>query len=368
MILVEKNWDESLANVKYGEGYDIRLHAAQVALNVIDRRSQVTGARMNEINFSSVKFGYYDVHTEQALREFQLAVGIPTTGVLDKLTYQYLFMVLRRELNVVIVETKNKTLKIYEITKDMEGLLPEYDFGTNESDDDFNGSGEDEGSSWLPNFGFNWGDDGGYNDDPYKDLNYKDWNTSYMDGFWDSLKDKVDDFFGIGTGKTPDLGNGGMSWNGNWNTGSKPDGSWDGNWNTGGGPSHPSVVPPSNNGGGVTFVDGLLANSIYKGNFDYSKPVSWVSKSQMDINVDGYQYENSEKYDTFFSAKNTSDTRKSNYDITIVYGPNGRFAKKIVDVRPRGKSQQVDASGEAIFEVIDFIAKDIIETDNIRRK
>lgn len=345
MKLVEDRWSENLNNLHYGDGYDIRIHAAQVALSLISRRTDVVG---KEVNFSTVRFGYYDLNTEKAIEAFQRATGLYITRKLDKITYEKLFEVLRNRLNVTILEVGKNKLKVCEINKEISDMLPEHNYPNN----DENGNNTlFENENFNPNpyedefdhmEGIDWGDfeigdyeaDGGYNP------------PNFLDNFWKSIKDGTDDVFSI---LTPDLGRGGSPT-------LNIRGSGESYVNTNG--------IPGTGDGSNDFIDNLLANSIYQGNFDYEKPLSWVSNSEMNINVNGFKYDNSDKYGTFFDGKNTSDTRKSAYDITIVYGTNSQLAKKLIDVRPRAKSQQIDASGEAIYEVIEFIAKDVVETDN----
>lgn len=378
MILIEKKWDKSLLDIKYGDGYDIRIHAVQVALCLLSRRSQLSN--LKSINLSLVKFGYYDVETENAIGTYQYSVGIPKSNKIDKVTYESLFNTLRVELNAIIIQIAEDKLKIQEITSDM--LDDEYDSNSddkiqssdsenelNSSGNNYNNfndyyndfisseqlsqSGEEYGSL---NNGYNNGINGGNlfgTSTGYENNNsfingYN--NEAYIDRFWGSMLEEYDSLFLSTTTNTKSFGSGGRL-------------------NLTGGRTYEttSIFTNSNNDTsnlGSSYIDTLLSNSIYSDNFDYVKPSTWISNSAMNINVSGYTYESSKKHDTFFSASNSDVTRKSNYDITIVYGANGQFAKKILGVVHRAKSQQVDSSGEAIFDIIEFIAKDIVETNN----
>lgn len=377
MILLDKDWTEDLENLSYGDGYDIRIHAIQVALSLISRRSTKTGAVMKDIDYSSVRFGYYCSKTEESIKNFQIATGIPITEKLDELTYKYILMTLRVELNSVIAKVNDTTLKIYEVTSDLEEYLPPIFIDLNDKIDwdDITEGGYAEGNELEEE------PQPSYDDLSYGEIIPDSWPSSDIyDKFWDSFFDRdneVDDYFGIFTGGGSSFGIGGSyvlgiggdtsSFNGNFILDGSSSDVFNGTLYLGGGEYYSGLATyDTGNGESATFIDGLLANSIYAGNLDYSKPTSWVSKSKMNINVNGYKYESSLKYGTFFSDMNLSETRRSGFDITIVYGPNGRFAKKLIGVVPRGKSQQIDASGEALFDVIDFIAKDIVETDNAR--
>lgn len=345
MKLIEDRWTENLGNLQYEDGYDIRLHAAQVALGILARRTNLIGA----VNFSTVRFGYYDVNTEGALEAFQRAINIHVTRKLDRITYEKLFEVLRGRLNVVILEVGTNQLKISEITKDISDLLPDFNYPNNNDNEDSwlgdnDNSNTEEGFDNIPDI--DWGD----SDGDYYDPNNGDDPKDFSDDFWDSIKDgeNPDDIFTV---RTPDFGGG------DYGPPFINRGHGEDYTDTNGYPSSGGI---ENN----DFIDNLLSNSIYKGNFDYEKPVSWMSKSDMSINVDGFKYDSSDKHGTFFNSKNSSETRRSGYDITIVYGANSQLAKKLVDVRQRSRSQQIDASGEAIYDVIEFIANDVIETDN----
>lgn len=342
MIPIEKRWDESLLRLNYGDGYDIRIHAVQVALCLLSRRSQLS--QLRDLNSSLVRFGYYDVETENSISSYQYAVGLPTSKKLDKVTYESLFEIIRKELNSIIVQVAEDKLKIQEITKDM--LDDEYD--SNNDDAILNSDSEYDTNNFPSS------DDLYYQDNQVgSNSNNINDNKEFIDNFWNSMSGEYDSIFLSTTVSDKSFGSGGrLNLNG-------------GRTYITSGELTKSYNETSNLES--SYIDTLLSNSIYSGNFDYVKPSMWVSNSSMNINVSGYTYENSEKHKTFFSENNSDTTRKSNYDITIVYGANGQFAKKLLGVVHRAKTQQVDASGEAIFDIIEFIAKDIVETTNTRK-
>ena len=70
----------------------------------------------------------------------------------------------------------------------------------------------------------------------------------------------------------------------------------------------------------------------------------------------------SNNYDSFFNENNNELFRKNNNDITITYG-NGYKYKILKNVIFRSKTQQVNANGEPIADVYEFIARDLIESE-----
>jgi hypothetical protein len=53
--------------------------------------------------------------------------------------------------------------------------------------------------------------------------------------------------------------------------------------------------------------------------------------------------------------------RKTDFDITIRYGANEQLEKTIKRVKLRSVSQEIDASGNPVFDVFEFIAQDLID-------
>lgn len=67
-------------------------------------------------------------------------------------------------------------------------------------------------------------------------------------------------------------------------------------------------------------------------------------------------------YDSYFDQRNQKRFRKNRSDIKIILG-DGTITKTIKDVYMRSVSVEVDASGNPISEVYEFVARDVIETD-----
>ena len=75
--------------------------------------------------------------------------------------------------------------------------------------------------------------------------------------------------------------------------------------------------------------------------------------------------------ESFFSTKKDSTLRRNGYNIVVQIGDYDQYVKAITGVRLRSKTIQFDASGQAIAETYEFIAKDLKEntepTDDITK-
>lgn len=65
--------------------------------------------------------------------------------------------------------------------------------------------------------------------------------------------------------------------------------------------------------------------------------------------------------DSFFSTSREGLLRRQGYSILVEIGDNEQYLRALVDVRLRSKSVSVDASGNPIAEVYEFIARDLRE-------
>ena len=83
--------------------------------------------------------------------------------------------------------------------------------------------------------------------------------------------------------------------------------------------------------------------------------------STTSVNTYDERYEKSEDNlkGTFFNK--SDDFRKTNIPIRIEYGPNRTSKKTITNVYFRSLGQQLDGSGTPIYDVIEFIGRDIEE-------
>jgi hypothetical protein len=69
-------------------------------------------------------------------------------------------------------------------------------------------------------------------------------------------------------------------------------------------------------------------------------------------------------YNSFFDNDNFKMHRRNHKDIKIVFG-NKSITKTIKDVFMRSVSVEVDTSGNPVSEIYEFIARDVIESDEI---
>jgi hypothetical protein len=61
---------------------------------------------------------------------------------------------------------------------------------------------------------------------------------------------------------------------------------------------------------------------------------------------------------------NIKQLRRSRFDVTIVYGAKGETARKILDVTPIAVTQEMNASGEPIYDVYEFVGRDVVYSNN----
>lgn len=80
------------------------------------------------------------------------------------------------------------------------------------------------------------------------------------------------------------------------------------------------------------------------------------------INSDSYSQYPGAHHGKFFDERNQKPFRQNRSDIKILFG-DGTITKTIKDVHMRSSTVEVDASGNPIYEVYEFIARDIVETD-----
>ena len=69
-------------------------------------------------------------------------------------------------------------------------------------------------------------------------------------------------------------------------------------------------------------------------------------------------------YNSFFDANNYKMHRRNNMDIKIVFG-NNAISKTIKNVYMRSVNVEVDTSGNPVSEIYEFIAQDIVESDEM---
>lgn len=113
---------------------------------------------------------------------------------------------------------------------------------------------------------------------------------------------------------------------------------------------------------GIT-VTGILTTDTWK-----SMLISAERMSDTVTDNEGLAENNTEEssssphYTSFFDTENYKAHRRNHKDIVIQFG-NESVTKTIKDVFMRSVSVEVDTSGNPIFEVYEFIARDIKESD-----
>lgn len=76
-----------------------------------------------------------------------------------------------------------------------------------------------------------------------------------------------------------------------------------------------------------------------------------------------YDLENSD-YQPSFNPNNINTLRKNNFSISLIYGEKKEKYRKIIGVSPVSVSQEIDTTGNPIYDIYEFIAKDVIEINN----
>lgn len=71
--------------------------------------------------------------------------------------------------------------------------------------------------------------------------------------------------------------------------------------------------------------------------------------------------DNNNNTDSFFNSNNADALRQNGIDIAIVYGADQIHTKTIKSVNFRSLGQQLDANGNPIYEMYEFIGKDLLE-------
>lgn len=75
------------------------------------------------------------------------------------------------------------------------------------------------------------------------------------------------------------------------------------------------------------------------------------------------QYDGSSKHTPFFNSNNSQKLRNSNLEIRVDFGANHPLNTTIKHVFLRSLGTDVDASGNPIYKVYEFIGQDVIEND-----
>ena len=110
---------------------------------------------------------------------------------------------------------------------------------------------------------------------------------------------------------------------------------------------------------------GILDNTTYQAMIvGISKMSDTVSDNEETETEESEIKSDSPHYNTYFDNNNYKIHRKNYKDIKISFG-NNSIVKTIKNVFMRSVNVEVDTSGNPICEVYEFIAQDIIESDEI---
>ena len=110
---------------------------------------------------------------------------------------------------------------------------------------------------------------------------------------------------------------------------------------------------------------GILDNPTWQNMILYAAKYSdSVEDNILETAVENGEVSDSPHYNSFFGTSNMKTHRRNHKDIKIVFG-NNTVTKTIKNVFMRSVSVEVDTSGNPISETYEFIAQDIIESDEI---
>lgn len=344
-MLLSERYADSLKYLTYGQGYDIRIHAFQTAILILDVKYY------EDSNINDINFGYYCSTTEDMVSQFQKYNNITIDKKINKETWESVFTQLKVLKKCTIIQTGPKRIEVIG-TDDLLGnniIDTNNDLDTGYSSDDNinitdnisyieNLNGEnylDNLNQFLPS---NSGDTSSF-------FYYK-YNESYGGKSFDDL---VYNYI-VSGGKV--YNNASYSYNINGGE------SW----------SNKYITPLIFNSYGSAnkdydYIYNLLANSIYEGNLDASPMAVSFSNNDIGKFINPFAKSTNKPYFSPYSEVNFKNDalKNSKFDITIVYGSKGSKARKIIAVTPMAMSQEINASGEPIYDVYEFIAKDVVD-------
>lgn len=363
---IADQYENYLKNMKYGDEYNIKIHSVQSALNVIGY------GEADNVNLNSVRYGHYCVNTDNMISQFQKDHSFVVTGELDERTWDGIFAALLDQAKCIIAKTSLIQISIIDIDSYIESVSNNnrayvglnngttLDYGSTNYISD---SGKSHPDSVYQRF------DNDLTGEAYEDYVHHNidtlnprFTTTRFDNLYNENGEKTNDWAGaysINGSEVWDnlvynyIVNGGTYYNGisyNYNL-NGPN-----YWNE-------TVTTPVYNGTSdkdYDFIYNLLANSLVSSGLSSNGEPLRSSKSAVNTlkDYDG-GYENSTNL-PFFSPKNIKQLRKSRFDVTIVYGAKGESARKIIDVTPIAVTQEMNASGEPIYDVYEYVAKDVV--------
>jgi len=347
--------------------YDIGIHAIQTALYIQDYNNK------SDININDLIFGYYDVNTQKMIKKFQTSNNMkPAEGVLNESTWKAIFNGLALTKGVEIDKTGEKEVTIV----DSDDFLDRKNVGKPNSPSG-NENYNNDGNNNKPNSdgGINFNNDGNYT--LSDDLN--------GENYGDDLHNYITDIRNIRGGDIIDgyvTGNGGYVYSapgeytrygsissidpGDYNLLGKKivvmgsDNLTDGNnrWND----TSISSLNDNDYQKDYDFIYNLLANTACSSG-GYINPLQGSNSTTDTLENYSGSYESSNNK-PFFSPDNMSSLRRSKFDMTIVYGAKGKKARKLIKVVPMSVTQEMNASGEPIYDVYEFVARDVVYSED----
>lgn len=111
---------------------------------------------------------------------------------------------------------------------------------------------------------------------------------------------------------------------------------------------------------------GILTSALWSAMVNFAE-TEMSDTIDMEEEEEGYEDEEASThphYTPFFNADNYKMHRRNNMDIKIAFG-NNSIVKTIKNVYMRSVNVEVDTSGNPISEIYEFIAQDIVESDEV---
>jgi hypothetical protein len=370
LVNMADKYEPYLNNMKYGDSYNMKVHSAQTALNILGY------GETENVNLNTMRYGYYDVNTDNMVSQFQKEHNLTITGQLDERTWDGIFASLLDQKNCVVAQTATSQISIIDIDTYIESLNnnnKQY-IGLDNSQTLGSGSNYDNTGSSKSNSAFSYPPfDNDLLADDVKEYVHNNLDTlnpgfskTYFDTAYNENGERTDKWAGAyqlyGSEVWDNLVynyivNGGTYYNGM---------SYSYNLN---GPNYwnETVTTPVYNGTSdkdYDFIYNLLANSLVSPGIGYDGEPLRTSKSATNTlkDYDG-SYDNSTNA-PFFSPSNIKQLRRSRFDLTIVYGAKGETARKLLDLTPIAVTQEMNASGEPIYDVYEFVARDVVYSNN----
>lgn len=338
--------------------YDIGIHAIQTALYIQGYNNKP------DIDVKNIAFGYYDVYTEKMIKQFQTGNNLkPAEGVLNKETWEAIFDGLASIKGVGLLLTGKKEITIVDDYLDCRKSGQYIESESENFNADKNAPYSDVGIDFRNNENYTASDDLSGKNFGQNSYNYiTDVNSSELNG--------IIDYYLTGNGDSSEFGFGKYLTNGSINSndpgdyivfGKKvvaPGGSsltgGSSRWND----TSISSLNYSDYQKDYDFIYNLLANTTYSGG-GYTNSLQSSNSTIDTLKNYSASYESSSNK-PFFNPDKINTLRKSKFDITIVYGAKGKKARKLISVVPMSVTQEMNASGEPIYDVYEFVAQDVV--------